>query len=137
MELQKDLYLSAHLAVSAIRIFEYQNNVPPSIEQISTMLSLNPELGHLICRKISELGIIEIVEGAFGTRLYIRDHLKIEDVPKGKKDNDLAKELAAFQDSRKGFSKKIESIQAQQAEKKKNLFADIEKQLKDKLEKKK
>jgi hypothetical protein len=137
METQKDLYSSAHLVVSAIRVFEHQQNVPPSIEQVCNMLSFNPEQGHMICRKLSEMGGIEIVEGAFGTRLYVHDHLKIEEIPKGKKDSDLARELAAFQDARKGLSKKIESFQAQQAEKKKSLFADLEKQLKDKLEKKK
>jgi hypothetical protein len=137
METLKDLYSSAHLVVAAIRVFAHQQNVPPSIEQVCNMLSLNPEQGHMICRKLSEMGGIEIVEGAFGTRLYVHDHLKIEEIPKGKKDSDLAKELAAFQDARKGLSKKIESFQAQQAEKKKSLFADLEKQLKDKLEKKK
>jgi hypothetical protein len=137
METKKDLYSSAHLVVSAVRVFEHQQKVPPSIEEICTLLSFNPEQGHMICRKLGEMGVLEIVEGAFGTRLYIQDHLKIEEIPKGKKDSELAKELAAFQDSRKGISKKIESFQAQQAEKKKSLFADLEKQLKDKLEKKK
>lgn len=137
MDTQKDLYTSAHLVVAAIRVYEHQQHVPPSVEQICGMLSINPEQGFMICRKLSEMGVIEIVEGAFGTRLYILDHLKLEEIPKGKKENDLAKELAAFQDSRKGLSKKIESFQAQQAEKKKSMFADLEKQLKEKLEKKK
>lgn len=137
MKIQGDLYTSAHLVVSAVRVFEHQQGVAPAIEQVCEMLTLNPEQGHMVCRRLTELGIIEIVEGAFGTRMYVKDHLKIEEIPKGKKDSDLAKELAAFQDARKGYTQKIESIQAKQAEKKKNLFADIEKQLKENLKKKK
>jgi hypothetical protein len=71
------------------------------------------------------------------SNISIKDHLKIEDIPKGKKQNELAKELAAFQDARKGISKKVESIKAQQADKKKHLFEDLEKQLKNKLDKNK
>ena len=137
MDIQGNIYVSAHLVVSAARVFEHQKGVPPSVEDICSMLGFNPEQGHLICRKLKEQDIIDIVEGAFGTRIYIKNHLKIEELPKEKKESDLAKQLADFQHSRKGMSKKIESIQAQQAEKKKNLFADLEKQLKDSLEKKK
>lgn len=137
MEILGNLYTSAHLVVSAARVFEHQQGMPPSVEQICEMLRFNPEQGHLVCRRMKELGIIDIVEGAFGTRLYIRDHLKIEDIPQGKKESDLSKDLAAFQNSRKEISKKVESFKAQQAEKKKTLFADLEKQLKESLEKKK
>ncbi len=133
MKILGNLYDSAHLVVSAARVLEHQKAAPPSVEQVCSLLSLNPEQGYLVCRRLEELGIIEIVEGAFGTRISIKDHLKIEEIPKGKKQNDLAKELAAFQDARKGISKKVESFQAQQAEKKKNLFEDLEKQLKKKL----
>jgi hypothetical protein len=137
MTILGNLYDSAHLVVSAARIFEHQKAAPPSVEQVCHMLSFNPEQGYLVCRRLEELGIIEIVEGAFGNRISIKDHLKIEDIPKGKKQNELAKELAAFQDARKGISKKVESIKAQQADKKKHLFEDLEKQLKNKLDKNK
>lgn len=137
MDILGNLYASAHLVLAAVRVFEHQQGVPPSIEQVCDMLRFNPEQGHLVCRRMKELDIIEIVEGAFGTRIYINDHLKAEEIPKGKKESDLAKELAAFQNSRKGMEKKVESIKAQQEEKKKSLFADLEKQLKENLEKKK
>ena len=48
----------------------------------------------------------------------------------------LDKELKNFQLARKGFTQKIESFQAAQAEKKKQMFAELEKKLKTGMEKK-
>ncbi|MBL7196322.1 MAG: hypothetical protein ISS64_08535, partial [Desulfobacterales bacterium] len=42
----------------------------------------------------------------------------------------LEEEIKKFQNGKKGLSKKIESFQAKQAEKQKNLFAELEKKLK-------
>ena len=80
------------------------------------------------------MGIIDVVEGAFGTRLFVLDHLKIEDIPKDKKEDKLEIALKKFKDSKKDFSKKIESFHAQKAKKQKDLFAELEKQLKLKKE---
>jgi hypothetical protein len=132
----KDPYTSAHLVVSAIRVIEHQQGAAPSVEDVSNALQFTLEQGHLICRKLEEMTIIEIVEGAFGTRLYVKNHEKIEEIPKERQESHLDKELKAFQSSRKDRTKEIESFQAKQAEKKKTLFAEIEKKLKDNLEKK-
>ena len=131
-----DLYSDAHLTVAAIRILERRNSVPPSIEDVCNFLSFSLEQGNFICRKLGGIDAIEIVEGAFGTRLFIKNHLALEEIPKGMKTSGMDEELKKFQDSRKEFTKKVESIQAQQAEKKKNLFADLENQLKKHLDKK-
>jgi len=76
------------------------------------------------------MGIIEIVEVAYGTRLFIKDHLKIEEIPRGAGESKLEEELKKFQSSKKDLSKKIELFQTEQAEKQKNLFAQLEKKLK-------
>lgn len=78
------------------------------------------------------MGVIDVVEGAFGTRLFVQDHLKVEDIPKDKKEDKLEEELKRFKDSRKKFSKKIESFQAEKAKKQKDLFAELDKKLKNK-----
>ena len=77
-----------------------------------------------------------MVEGAFGTRINILDHLKLEEIPKGEQESHLDRELRAFQSSRKQVSKSIESFKAKQAEKKKELFSEIQKKLKENLDKK-
>jgi hypothetical protein len=85
---------------------------------------------------LEELDIIEAVEGSFGARLFVRDHLKIEDIPRGESEHNFEDELKKFQDNRKAFSQKIETFQAEQKKKKKDLFAEMEKKLKNELEKK-
>ena len=70
----KDQYSQAHLVVSAIRVLDHQQSAPPSIEEVCRTLRYTLEQVYMICRKLKEIGIIEIVEGAFGTRLSIKDH---------------------------------------------------------------
>ena len=78
-----DLYASAHLVVAAIRIIEHQNASPSSFEELCKVLTFSLEQGHYLCRKLAEMEIISIIEGAYGTKLYIKDHLKLEEIPKG------------------------------------------------------
>lgn len=125
-----DLYSNAHLVVAAIRIFTHKNSKHPSLNEICTSLSFSLEQGNLICKKLKELGIIDVVEGAFENHLFIKDHLKIEEIPRDKKEDKLEEALKKFKDSKKDFSKKIESFQAKQAEKQKALFAELEEKLK-------
>jgi len=125
-----DLYSNAHLVVSAIRIFTHKNSKQPSMNEICKTLSFSLEQGNLICKKLRELEIIDVVEGAFENHLFIKDHLKIEEIPRDKKEDKLEEALKKFKDSKKDFSKKIESFQAKQAEKQKALFAELEEKLK-------
>jgi hypothetical protein len=132
----KDLYTNAHLFISAIRVCEHQNSTPPTVEDICRVLSMSIERSSYLSRKLKEMEIIDIVEGSYGNRLFIRDFLKIEEIPRGDDESKLEEELKKFKESQKGLLQKIESIQTQQAEKKKNLFAEMEKKLKQELNKK-
>jgi hypothetical protein len=132
----KDFHSNAHLIVSAIRILEHQTSTSPSIEDVCRILSFSLEHGHFLFKKLQGLDIIDIVEGAYGNRLFVKNYLKIEEIPRGTQESKLEKELKKFQDTKKDYSEKIESIQAKQAEKKKSLFAELEKKLKKDLDKK-
>jgi DNA-binding transcriptional MocR family regulator len=125
-----DAYENAHLAVAAIRIFTYQHSRHPSIDEICRILSISLEQGNLICKKLKDMGIIDVVEGAFENHFFIKDHLKIEEIPRDKKEDTLDDALKKFKDSRKDFSKEIESFQEKQVKKQKALFAELEKKLK-------
>lgn len=131
-----DLYKKAHLVVAAIRLLEHQNSASPSIEMVCQMLSFSIEKGNLVIRNLKELGILDVTEGAFGVRLFIKNHLAIENIQRDENEDKLADELEKFQNAQKQRFKKIESIKAQQAAKKKDLFAEIEQKLKKGLEKK-
>ena len=134
----KDPYSQAHLVVAAIRVLEHRQNAPPSIEEVCRTLEYTLEQGYMIGRKLKELDIIDIVEGNFGTRLSVKNHLAIEEIPRGIQESHLDKELKAFQTTRKERTKEMEvqSFKAKQEEKKKALFAEIEKKLKGSLDKK-
>jgi hypothetical protein len=130
-----DLYSQAHLIVGTIRILEHQHSTPPSVEQVCETLSFSIEQGHRLCNRLKEMGIVDITTGAFGTRLFILDHLKIEKIPRGETGSSMEAELKQFRASQKGLEKKVESIKAEQEKKKKDLFADIEKAFKQKSKK--
>jgi hypothetical protein len=133
---RKDLYSQAHLMVAAVRVYEHINSRPPTIEDLCQTINFPIEKGNFICRRLEELDIIEAVEGSYGTRLFVREHLKIEDIPRGDPESNFEDDLKKFQDNRKAFSQKVETFQAQQKQKKKDLFAEMEKKLKEELEKK-
>jgi len=82
------------------------------------------------------MGIVEIVEGAYGMRFYIKDHTLLEKIPTSDQESKLDEALKQFKATRKGYAEKVASIQAGQKEKRKNLFADLEKKLKSDLKKK-
>ena len=127
-----DFYTTTHLLVSAIRLLEHQNGASPSVEDVCHALSLSVEQGYLICNKLSEIEIIEMVmkEDTLGTRLFIQDHLRIEEIPRGEQGTSLQEEVEKFQNTKKEFEQKIEAFQAEKAERQKNLFAEIESKLK-------
>jgi hypothetical protein len=95
------------------------------------------EHGNLICRKLREIEAIDALEGAYEVRLFIKNHLKLEEIAKGKPQSMLDEALKKFQASKKNYSQKIEALQAEKAAKKKVLADELEKQLKEQLKKKK
>jgi 3-isopropylmalate dehydratase small subunit len=100
------------------------------MDQVCRIISFSLEQGNFICKKLKEIGVVDVVEGGFGTRLFIKNHLKIEEIPKTQKKDTLEESLKAFQNSKKDFTQKIESFQAKQAKKQKDLFAELEEKLK-------
>lgn len=133
----KGFYSDAHLVVAAIRILEHQNFASPSIDEICRTLSFSLEQGNFVCRKLYEMNIIDIVEGAFGTKLFIKNHLLLEEIPQGATEDNLEKEIKKFQTTKKDYIQKIELFKAEQEKKKKNLFAELEKKFKKDLDEKK
>lgn len=133
---RKDFYSEAHLLVAAIRVHEHLHSQPATLEDVCRMLAFSTEHAGIISRRLEDLGILEAVQGSFGVRLFVRDHRKLEDIPRGELGRKLEDEVKKFQDLQRSFTQKIESLQAEQAGKKKNLFAEMEKKLKEELDKK-
>ena len=131
------LYEGAHLFVAAIRVLTHKDHSPPDIDQVCELLKLSPERGGFICRRLEEIGAVEAVARAYGLRLFVRDHLKIEDIPQEGGPDRLQDELHKFQAAQKDVASRIQSMRADQKKKKKSLFEEMEKKLRAEIEKKK
>lgn len=128
-------YLEGHLTVAAVRVLEHRKNMPPSVEDVGELLNASREQAYRMCNKLDEMGIIKIVEGPFGNKISIIDHTLLEDIPKEDAAPGMEAELEKFRQQRSGLAQKVESIKAEREEKKKSLFADIEKAFKQKADK--
>ena len=133
---RQDFYTEAHLLVAAMRVHEHVHSRPATLEDVCRLLALSAEHAGIISRRLEDLGIIEAVRGSFGTRMFLRDHLRLEDIPRGELGRKLEDEVKKFQDTQRSFTQKIESLRVEQAGKKKNLFAEMEKKLKEELDRK-
>ncbi len=126
----KTRYHEGHLYVAAIRILEHQHKAPPTVDQIAGMLRLSAEQAGFISRRLEEAGIIRVVESAYGDRWGVDDHLKLEQLPREAEASQMDTALKQFKSERDKLAQKVESIKAQQAQKQKDLFSEIEKKLK-------
>jgi hypothetical protein len=111
----------------------HNRGVPPDVEKIGQTLSLSLEESHFLCRKLQKLGIIEIVEGAFGTKLFIKNHLALETLPQTVPDTAMKNDIDKFMSQKQEQFKEVESIKAKQDQKKKDLFSEIDQKLKERL----
>jgi len=125
-----DLYQAAHLMVATVRVLTHQRRIPPSLSAVCQALCFSEEHGLLVCRRLIDLGVLEMTTAAHDNKLFIKDHLAIEAIPRGNADSRLDEELRRFQAGRSQINQKVESIQAQAEEKKRKLFAQLEEQLK-------
>ena len=131
------LYESAHLFVAAVRLLSHQDQSPPDLDQVCDLLRISKERGGFVCRRLEEIGALEAIPGAYGARLFVREHLKIEDIPKEDDPDRLKDELSKFQAAQQNVANRIATMQADQKQKKKSLFEEMEKKLRAEIEKKK
>lgn len=134
---KQSLYESAHLFVAAVRVLTHREQTPPDIDQVADLLGLSKERAGFLCRRLEEIGAVEAVPGAYGLRLFVRDHLKLEDLPKEDAPDRLRDELSKFKAEQQKTASRIATLQADQKKKKKSLFEEMEKKLRAEIEKKK
>ncbi|MEW6078361.1 MAG: hypothetical protein AB1724_11145 [Thermodesulfobacteriota bacterium] len=125
-------YHSAHLVVAAIRILEHRDGHPPSVEAIGEILAVSVEQVHRLCRKLEQQGIVEMASGAYGVRVFIRDHTAIEHLPDDAPRSGMGDELARFKQEQQSRNKTIEDLKQKEETRKKELFKQIEQQFKKK-----
>lgn len=129
-----DNYTEAHLFVAAIRILDNKIGGLPSLEDVCSLLDISVESAHAICRRLKKLGIIETAEDPFSLKLILKDHLEIEKIPRQQtEENSLAEEIEKFQKKQNNLNLEVAKIQKDLKEKRKDMFADIEKKFKKEL----
>lgn len=131
-----NLYSTAHLFVAAVRVLDYREGSPPAIESVCRLLDYSDEKGSYLLNRFKEQGIVDTVKSGFNDRIVVGNHLAIEDLPRDIEETRLEQELKKFKKGKDVMKEKVASIKAQQDQKKQNLFAEIEKKLKQKMEKK-
>jgi len=131
-----DLYTTAHLFVAAVRVLDHRDGAPPSIESVCRLLDYSDEKGSYLLNRFKEQGIVDTVKSGFSDRIVVGNHLAIEELPKDTEESRLEQELKKFKQGKGVMKEKVASIKAQHDQKKQSLFAEIEKKLKQKMEKK-
>lgn len=131
-----DLYSMAHVFVSAIRVLDHKEGAPPSLSDLCELLGFSDEKGNYLLNRLKDLGIVDTVKSGFSNRIVIADHLAIENLPRDQEESRLEKELKKFKEGKDTMKDKVASIKAQQDQKKQELFADIQKKLKEKIKEK-
>lgn len=128
-------YKEAHLLVAAVRILEYRHNAPPTLEDVGQMLAISPEEASRISRKLRSMGIVETVEKAGETRLFVSNHHRIEEISDQPEEAGISKELEKFRQKKQDEKKTLDSLRARQEEKRKKMQEDIERKLKNRMSK--
>jgi hypothetical protein len=131
-----DLYETAHLFVAALRVLDHRDGLPPMLADVCRLLDYSDEKGSYLLNRFKELNIVDTIRSGYSDRIVVGDHLAIEALPRGGEESRLEQELKKFQHGKGVMQDKVASIKAEQARKKQDLFAEIEKKLKKKIEKK-
>jgi hypothetical protein len=131
-----DLYSAAHLFVAAVRVLDHREGAPPAIASVCRLLDYSDEKGSFLLNRFREHGIVDTVKSGFDNRIVVGNHLAIEELPRDTEETRLEQELKKFKKGKDVMKDKVASIKAQQDQKKHDLFAEIEKKLKQKMDKK-
>lgn len=129
-------YKEAHLVVAAIRILEYQKESPPALGDVADLLSVSSEEAGRLCRKLSAMGIVETVDKAGETRLFVGDHRKIEQIEDRPKESPLSQELEKFRRQKQSERRTLDEIRTSQEQKRKKVQEEIERRLRERMSKK-
>ncbi|MGA6924573.1 MAG: hypothetical protein WBY88_02760 [Desulfosarcina sp.] len=127
-----DLYTTAHLFVAAVRVLDHRDGVSPTMEAVCRLLDFSDEKGAYLLNRLKELAIVATIKSGFNDRIVVNNHLAIENLPRDVEESRLEQELKKFKMGKNAMEEKVASIKAQQDQKKQDLFAEIEKKLKQK-----
>ena len=89
-------YDVGHAHVAAVRVLQYRNGRPPTIEEIAEELGSKVELTNHRLRALERAGIVTIVENPFEAHVSVRDHLALEKLPAEADESALSDAVSDF-----------------------------------------
>ncbi|MDZ7597085.1 MAG: hypothetical protein U5J82_01990 [Desulfobacterales bacterium] len=93
------------------------------------------EASRYLALKLHEMGVLRLVEGGYGVRLFIQDHLKLEDLPREAAGPSLENALEDFRRTRQETARSLDALKAEQQKLKQGRVSEIEKKLREELRK--
>jgi hypothetical protein len=99
-----------HLVVAAIRICREQASTPPGPKEIAQLLSWGNEETLVVLHGLVKAEILTIHESPFEAYYEIKDHLKLEDLPREAEQEALEDEVEEFKRSSKSKQDELERI---------------------------
>lgn len=125
-----DMYSQAHLFVAAVRVFEHLHLQPPSLRGLSELLQVSEEELSRISRRLEDQGIIGVIMSGGDPRFTVRDHTKIDDIPRSVEAPRMEEEITRFKTKQESRLKDIEESLSRKGDKK-SIYNELEKALKD------
>ena len=104
------LYDQGHIVISAVRLFTYREGKMPSAEEIAGMTGMSVEITLLLCRRLIDIEALRAVEGAFRDRYCVRDHLRLEDLPREVDADEMDREIERFRAGKDDEQKRIDEM---------------------------
>jgi hypothetical protein len=92
----KPCYEDGHLIVAAVRVLSHNSDKPPTPEDIAELLGLAPDFVRNLVIALGDEGILKVVENPFEIRTEVKNHNKIEELPKEAHGPSIQDELDEF-----------------------------------------
>ncbi len=89
-------YEDGHLIVAAVRVLSHSADRPPTPEDIADLLGLAPDFVRNLVVMLGDEGILKVVENPFEIRTEVKNHIKLEELPKEAQGPSIQDELDEF-----------------------------------------
>jgi hypothetical protein len=89
-------YEDGHLVVAAVRVLSHNADKPPTPEDIAKLLELAPDFVRNLVIGLGDEGILKVVENPFEIRAEVKNHIKLEDLPREAQGPSIQDELDEF-----------------------------------------
>ena len=127
-------YYKAHLVVAAARIADHKFGVPPTVSQISEATGYSVEEAQNICNKLKDSGVLKLILAGDVERIYIKDPVPLEDLPRATQGPNMEEEVEKFAQKQAERLANISVKAKDEKQRKKDLFAALEKELKGRVD---